>query len=296
MKYKINPSVLIWLLGLFATITYVIMSRNTSSHGEQTTKELETLEQMTQTLNEVNQTLSGLYKETRENEQVRLLLEENIKDYCRELGIECRASLEIPAGALGKAEHTVASTDMNGDPIATKYIPWGKPLPNIVWNTTAERFKNFVRYYANGFDESVFIEARNKYGVKEEVLACIAWSETTLGSENKSQSNIMNYWNNDRWDTRDFEHVLSNVMAAAHGISQGTYMHGNNILAEMSGWGRKELWLPSCSEATAPNKCYATSEENWHRNMSNCLTLIHWERQDWGHYTVKRDVLLAKTE
>lgn len=73
-----------------------------------------------------------------------------------------------------------------------------KPLPPVAGNTKDKRFINFVRYYARGFDESVFVNARNKYGVKEEVLACIAWAETTLGNDNKSSSNIMNYGNNDR--------------------------------------------------------------------------------------------------
>lgn len=55
-----------------------------------------------------------------------------------------------------------------------------KPLPTIIGNTKEKRFINFVRYYARGFDESVFVNARRKYGVKEELLACIAWAETSL--------------------------------------------------------------------------------------------------------------------
>jgi hypothetical protein len=179
-------------------------------------------------------------------------------------------------------------TDMNGEPIAWIYIPLGKPIPSVWWNTVAKRFTNFVRYFAVWYDESVFIEARNRYWVREEVLACIGRSETTLWLANKSTGNIMNYGNNDRWDTRDYAHVLDNVMAAAHWIADWKYMWGNTILWEMSQWWRIALWLPWCSESSAPNKCYATSEENWRRNMHNCLTFMYWEKRDRDKFAVKK--------
>jgi len=279
--------IIIWWLGLIATIIAAFISSNTRSNGEQKVIESYELEQMI---------IDYHYHLEKENEHKtqRELLGDNISDKCAEMWIECRAGEQgidynkqgYPTGSLGKVEQV----DMNGNPIASMYIPWGKPLPPVHWNTKAKRFTNFVRYYANGFDESVFVEARNKYGVKEEVLACIAWSETTLGNANKSTSNIMNYGNNDRWNTRDYTGVLENVLATAHGIAQGKYMWGNQILWEMSWGGRAELWLPSCAEAKAPNKCYATSMENWHRNMLNCITFIVGEKQT-AHYEVKKDLL-----
>jgi len=160
-----------------------------------------------------------------------------------------------------------------------------KPLPPIVWNTKEQRFINFVRYYSRGFDESVFVSARNKYGVKEELLACIAWAETSLGNENKSTSNIMNYGNNDRGDTRDYASVQQNVYAAAWGMTQWL-LSSNKILAEMSWHGREIIGEDPCS--SSGTYCYATSSSKWYRrtNVHNCLTLIEWEKKDWDNLVV----------
>lgn len=160
-----------------------------------------------------------------------------------------------------------------------------KPLPPIIGNTKEKRFVNFVRYYAKWFDESVFVNARRKYWIKEELLACIAWAETSLWLENKSSNNIMNYGNNDRWDTKSFSGVQSNVNAAAWWMSQGL-LSSNKILAEMSWHGREEKWLNPCSNKGT--YCYATSDSKWYWriNVNNCLTFIEWEKKDWDNMVV----------
>lgn len=164
---------------------------------------------------------------------------------------------------------------------------WGrKPIPNVVGNTPAKRFANFVRNYAVDFDESVFVEARNSYWVKEEVLACIWRAETTLGNENKTASNIMNYGNTDNWSTRTYNDVYTNVMHAAHWLAQGTYLGQYTLLGELSWGGRKALGIAPCTQQW--EYCYASSMENWRVNVSNCLTLIHWEKKDWDRYTFKK--------
>ena len=66
--------------------------------------------------------------------------------------------------------------------VESRFIPWGKVIPSwITWNTKEKRFHNFVAHFARWFDSSVFVEARNRYGVKEEVLACIAWADSDMG-------------------------------------------------------------------------------------------------------------------
>lgn len=160
-----------------------------------------------------------------------------------------------------------------------------KPLPAIVGNTKEKRFINFVRYYAKWFDESVFVNARRKYGVKEELLACIAWAETSLWLENKSSNNIMNYGNNDRWGTKSFGGVQANVYAAAWGMSQGL-LSSNKTLAEMSWHGRDIAWLSPCSNKGT--YCYATSDSQWYWrvNVHNCLTFIEGEKKDWDKLAI----------
>lgn len=160
------------------------------------------------------------------------------------------------------------------------------PLPPIEWNTKKERFENLVTYYARGFDYNVFVKARQQYGVPEEILACIAYAETHIWNANKSTANIMNYGNNDRWETRDFNSVQGNVNAVAHWLTQGKYLSHNTILGELSQWGRAILWLPWCAEQW--EYCYATSPENWRGNVYDCLTMIHWEKKDWDRYPFKK--------
>lgn len=158
-----------------------------------------------------------------------------------------------------------------------------KPLPPVYWNTKADRFVNFVRYYAKWFDESVFVRAREQYGVAEELLACIARAETTLWNANKSTNNIMNYWNNDRGDVVHKDSVQQNVYYAAHWLTQGL-LSNNTIIAELNWAGRYELGLPPCSQQG--EYCYATSWPTgyWRVNVHNCLTFIEWENKDWDNY------------
>jgi len=285
---------IIWFVGLILTIMAAIISSNTRWDRHQNTTDEQTLAGMAQSLSKVNMELYMAYSGIEYLESEKTRLQSDMCSWFIASWLPCDfwewvtdvvdyQSEWYPTGALWK--------DMNGEPVATKYIPWGKPIPNIAGNTVSKRFTNFVRYYANWFDESVFVEARNVYGIKEEILACAAWSETSLGSENKTAGNILNYGNTDWGKTRSYDTIHSNVMAAAHWLAQGRYMWGNNILGELSNWGRTELGLPNCNEATAPNKCYATSEVNRHRNMSNCLTYLYGDKQEWAHYAIKSGVL-----
>lgn len=158
------------------------------------------------------------------------------------------------------------------------------PLPPIEWNTPAKRLENLVKYYARGFDMSVFVEARNAYKIPEELLVCIAYAETHLGNANKSTNNIMNYGNNDRWHTRSEASVRDNVMEVARALREGKYLWRNTILWELSWWGRQALWLAGCGNG---NYCYATSMENWRGNVYDCLTMIHWANKDRDNWNYK---------
>lgn len=162
-----------------------------------------------------------------------------------------------------------------------------KPLPPVYWNTKEQRFINFVRYYARWFDESVFVKAREQYWVPEEILACIARAETTLGNANKSTNNIMNYWNNDRGDVVHKDNVQQNVYYTAHWLTQGL-LSNNTILAELSWAGRDKLGLPWCAESG--EYCYATSwpKGYWRVNVHNCLTFIEWEKKDWDNMRFRK--------
>lgn len=156
------------------------------------------------------------------------------------------------------------------------------PLPPVTGSTARERFENLVKYYAVWFWPEVFVEVWRRYKIAEELLACIAYAETHIGNDNKSKNNIMNYWNNDRWQKVAFATVLDNVMAAAHWLREWTYLSKNRLLWELSNWGRASLWLKPCE--TKWVYCYATSWVNWRWNVNDCLTFIHWKNKDWDNY------------
>jgi hypothetical protein len=160
-------------------------------------------------------------------------------------------------------------------------------LPPVWGSTPKERLNNLVSYYASGFDVSVFIEARNKHGIPEELLACIAYADSTLGKFTKSTNNITNYWNNDRGDTRSYASVLENVMETAEALRQWWYLGKLTKIWELSEWWRTALWLPSCSVGTG-NPCYATSPVNRRWNVNDCMTFIHGENKDRDNFTFKK--------
>lgn len=210
---------------------------------------------------------------------------DELEEHIEKLKTEALSALWL-TGYTPSEEHNVAESDLALGDYWLSNSEWGrKPLPNIVGNTPAKRFTNFVRTYAIWFDESVFVEARNAYWVKEEVLSCIARAETSIGNENKTANNVLNYGNSDNGSTRSFAWVQENVMATAHWLSQGTYLGRYTILWELSWGGREALGLPQCN--TSWEYCYATSMENWRVNVYNCLTLIHWEKKDWDRYAFK---------
>jgi hypothetical protein len=160
-------------------------------------------------------------------------------------------------------------------------------LPPVWGNTPKERLTNLVDYYASWFDSSIFIEARNAYWIPEELLVCISYADTTLGTANKSTNNIMNYGNNDRGDTREFDAARWSVNAAARDLKEWTYLWKLTKIWELSNWGRKALWLPACNN-WAWQYCYATSEVNRRGNVNDCMTFIHWENKDRDNFTFKK--------
>ena len=233
--------------------------------------------------------ISSLEKEIQELEESNITLQGSIhftyKSAISELEVEPLWYRWFPDDQVPSfPEEDVVEVD---GATQSRYIPWWKVIPSwITWNTKAKRFQNFVRYFARGFDESVFVQARNRYWVKEEVLACIARADSDMGNANKSSNNIMNYWNNDRWQTRWYDNVLWSVMAAAHWMTEWKYLSKNTRIGHLSQWWRAYIWVEWCAEKW--QYCYATSPINWRRNVNNCLTFIEWERKNWDTMTFKK--------
>ena len=152
----------------------------------------------------------------------------------------------------------------------SKQLPIIKTKNNSVYSRTSV----FLSLYGHNIWQW---EAQSK-NIKIEVLVCIARADSHLWYALKSENNIGNIGNNDRWDVIHFDTLDDWIKAMATMWLNGTYLKNYNIIWELSQWGRTALWLKGCAEKW--EYCYATSPENWNNNIINCLSLIHMKQID----------------
>lgn len=141
-----------------------------------------------------------------------------------------------------------------------------KPIPKITGKTVVERSKNFLAMFWHDYNERASVAKEQK--IKTEVMFCIAWADSHLWYAIKSSHNYGNVWNNDRWDTIAFKTRIDGIRAIWTMALNGRYLwHKQTIWSLSPWWG----W-------TRP--FYATSQENWNINVTNCLTLIYNKKID----------------
>jgi hypothetical protein len=133
-------------------------------------------------------------------------------------------------------------------------------------------------YWLNNYNEREVMW--RLHNIKTEVLVCITYADTSIGKYMKSNNNIGNVGNNDRWQTVDYASLLKGIDAIGRVLN-------NKYL-----WQREELrQLAGSTNPSWPN--YATELTNWVRqqnwiiNVQNCLSLIHDTKQD-GWYKIRR--------
>lgn len=222
-------------------------------------------------------------------------LNEQIHDYCDSLGLICEnttVKTDVIEEKTTKIDYNPKkATKIDYNPKKATITKENKvvtsiwrnqelnPLPEIHGNTPSKRFNNFLAYF--GHNPAWYVEARNKYGVKEEVLACIVWADTGFMNL-KSKWNYGNVGNNDRGDTVNFSWPQQWINAIAQTITN-KYLWRYTTMWELSQWGRTEMKLKWCAEKG--EFCYATSEKNWNMNTLDCLTMIHGKRvnEDFKH-------------
>lgn len=169
----------------------------------------------------------------------------------------------------------------NGSKIATKDLNWNesaskptyrvnkdgraKPLPTLKTknNTIESRTIAFLNVYWHSI--GAWNNAGLKYWIKPEVLVCIARSDTHLWYATKSKNNIWNVWNNDRWDTVEYDSIEKWINAIAYTLNN-VYLWSKQTIGDLSFAGDCKI---NCS------KVYATSNSNRQNNLLNCLSLIH---------------------
>ena len=137
-----------------------------------------------------------------------------------------------------------------------------RPLPKIKGNTVEERARSFIEHYWYT-RENFNIPWRNHW-IKPEVLICIAWAEW-FWKNSGSTGNIMNCWNNDRWDRVNFESWTESVECAANKLE--TWLLKN----------KQTIWDLSYAWNGKIDMQYTYASSNWPReiNVRNCLGLIY---------------------
>lgn len=151
------------------------------------------------------------------------------------------------------------------DNIRTPWIvSWDRQvMPPVQSNDSHERFKEMANAY--WLPASLVYEYEDKWKVKEWMLLCIAVAETSGWKFGAWQNNIGNVGNNDRWDRVQFNGLADSLNAIWQTLNN-RYLWQTQTLGCLS-----RAW--NCSENT--KYIYASSQWNWERNMTSCLSTIY---------------------
>ena len=123
----------------------------------------------------------------------------------------------------------------------------------------------------NNYNERVKYSKR--IWIKTEFAVCLARAETDLWKLIKSNHNLFNCGNNDRWDTIAFTNFEHNFNSLWEICLNNKYLSNKTTLSHLSP-NHKE----SSCKTNPSNECtkvYASSQENWGNNMMNCLSNLY---------------------
>lgn len=160
-----------------------------------------------------------------------------------------------------------------------RWIKWrcnsawqAQDVPQLESSDRHGRMKEMLAYYWKEHLYEAFFRAGKMTGIYPELWICIAKADTTLWRHLKSKNNIWNVWNNDRWTVVEYNSEYEWVLKIFQVLNNSNLWHYNQV-SELSRKFNKE-W-----------KIYASSEENWHNNVMNCLSVIRWESlpDDWWY-------------
>lgn len=139
-------------------------------------------------------------------------------------------------------------------------------MPEIIADTEHEKFKKLAEAY--WLDASQIWNVENHYWIKEWVVLCITVAETSWGNRWYWGKNIGSVGSNDRWDRPTYA-LMESWLEAIWKTLNNKYLWNIQTLGCLS-----NAW--SCQWWDDNWKRYATSDGNWERNMTACLSIIYW--------------------
>lgn len=128
-----------------------------------------------------------------------------------------------------------------------------------LWGNTFEEIST-----AHWIPLEYWYNSEKKWKVKKEVWLCIARADSWLWKYLKTKNNIGNVGNNDRWDRVNIATLEKWVDVIFQTINNKYLWHKQSIGSLSVWWGGNSPY-------------YATSPDNWDKNVRNCLSVIHWQ-------------------
>lgn len=163
---------------------------------------------------------------------------------------------DLPEKYSDKYDNDMNTRNKDIDMSIVKFIPG---------ETIEERRATFLSANAKApYDDiTLFEQAVAETNIDIDMWICIWQAETSLGRYFASANNFGNVWNNDRGDRVDKDSPLAWVRAIYVTLNN-QYLGGYHTIYELSGYGNKDWAI------------YASSEYNWQKNVSRCLSTIKW--------------------
>lgn len=154
-----------------------------------------------------------------------------------------------------------------------QYYPHGKAIrqPVLSASTPTLRTDELIRYY--GHDPVLRRQLSQSIWIKPEFAICLSQAETGVGRHTKSENNLRNCHNNDRWDTKSYDGLLTSFKDLGDSCLNWKYLSKKTNL--------HHLYPNSpdshCSRPNSDSSCkyvYASSKFS-NRNIQNCLSNIY---------------------
>ena len=140
-------------------------------------------------------------------------------------------------------------------------------LFKLEWDTEIERQQYLIKTYAvwsfNNWE--MWVDEALDANIDPSFLMCIWLAETTLWKYLKTAYNIWNVWNTDSWATKVFNNAQEWLYAMTQTLNN-RYLSQYDSVNQLSRYWNKDLTKP----------IYASSEDNWHKNIIKCLSHLKW--------------------
>ena len=174
---------------------------------------------------------------------------------------------------------------VNQETVDAERIPWqvneewtAQVIPTF--DVTAESHQNYINFI-NRFDSNVkpwdVWNVEHFYWLKEWVIACIVFAETSMGTRwYGTCNNVWNVWNNDRGNRHCYATVQGWLEAMWQTLNN-TYLWSKQTIGCLSNAGH-------CYEENDNGKRWASSTSSRENNVVNCLEAIYQQEIDAGTF------------